>query len=76
MDASGNIKIPEQINISDSSFTKKLELIKMVQQEKKSQRDFIKEMSQMILLNLLLPTLTAILGYIFASNQNNTNKNE
>lgn len=33
-------------------------------------RDFWSKMSQMILLNLLLPTLTGILGYVFASRSN------
>ncbi len=47
----------------------KLELVKLMQDEKKSGRDFIIQVWQMILLNLLLPVLTAILGYIFASNK-------
>ena len=40
--------------------------------EKKAYRDFLTQMSQMILLNLLLPTLTAILGYIFGSREGKT----
>lgn len=58
------------INVSDSTFNRKIELLKLLQEEKKSSRDFIMQVSQMILLNLLLPVLTAILGYIFASNKN------
>ena len=66
-DASSQITIPTQANIPDSSFSHKLALIKAIQEEKKSYRDFIVQISQMVLLNLLLPTLTAILGYIFGS---------
>ena len=40
-----------------------------ISQEKKDYREFILDMTQLILLNLLLPTLTAILGYIFGSNE-------
>jgi hypothetical protein len=69
-DATSSIKIPTEANISDSTYAKKIELIKLIQEEKKSYRDFTIQISQMILLNLLLPVLTAILGYIFASNKN------
>jgi len=58
------------INVSDSTFNRKVELLKLMQEDKKSSRDFIMQVAQMILLNLLLPVLTAILGYIFASNKN------
>jgi len=54
---------------NDSLFSQKLELIKLVQEEKKSFRDLVLQLSQMILLNLLLPVLTAILGYIFGSKE-------
>ena len=69
-DATSNIKIPTDANISDSIYAKKIELAKIIQEEKKNYRDFTLQISQMILLNLLLPVLTAILGYIFASNKN------
>ena len=69
-EASPSIKIPDQVNIADSSYDKKIELIKLVQEEKKNYRDFTLQIAQMVLLNLLLPVLTAILGYIFASNKN------
>ena len=69
-DASGNIKVPEQVNISDSTFNRKLEIIRVMQEEKKNYRDFTLQIAQMVLLNLLLPELTAILGYIFASTKN------
>jgi len=69
-DATSSIKIPTETNISDSTYVMKIELIKLIQEEKKSYRDFIIQISQMVLLNLLLPVLTAILGYIFASNKN------
>ena len=69
-DASNAIKIPEQTNIADSTYDKKIQLIKVIQEEKKNYRDFTLQIAQMVLLNLLLPVLTAILGYIFASNKN------
>lgn len=69
-DASARIQIPTEANISDSTYARKVELVRMIQEEKKSYRDFTVQISQMILLNLLLPVLTAILGYIFASNKN------
>lgn len=72
-EASSLIQIPTQTNISDSTYARKIELIRIIQEEKKSYRDFTMQMSQMVLLNLLLPVLTAILGYIFASNKNNNN---
>jgi hypothetical protein len=66
-DASSTIKISDK-NFSDSAtFSRNLELVKVVQSESQNNREFILKISQMILLNLLLPTLTAILGYIFAS---------
>ncbi|PWK64668.1 hypothetical protein LX99_05072 [Mucilaginibacter oryzae] len=37
--------------------------------EKKAHRDFLLETCKVILLNLLLPILTAILGYIFGSSK-------
>ncbi|HLZ16329.1 MAG TPA: hypothetical protein VKQ08_04790 [Cyclobacteriaceae bacterium] len=53
--------------LDDASFQRKLDLYKLVQEERKSFREFIVQILQMILLNLLLPILTAILGYIFGS---------
>ena len=49
--------------------TETKEHLDWVSEQKKDYRDFIFDMSQMILLNLLLPILTAILGYIFGSNE-------
>lgn len=69
LDATNSIQIPTDSHVPDSSFQKKLELAKMIQEEKKNFRDFIFQIAQMVLLNLLLPVLTAILGYIFASNK-------
>jgi len=69
-DASKSIQIPVQTNIPDSTFARKIEVAKLIQEEKKGMRDFTVQIAQMILLNLLLPVLTAILGYIFASNKN------
>jgi hypothetical protein len=69
-DASNNIQIPAVANIPDSTYSKKIELVKLLQEEKKNYRDFVIQITQMVLLNLLLPVLTAILGYIFGSNKN------
>lgn len=71
-EASSLIQVPTETNISDSTYARKIELIRMIQEEKKSYREFTVQMSQMVLLNLLLPVLTAILGYIFASNKNSS----
>lgn len=49
--------------------TENVEQLDKISQEKQAYRDFIFKMSQLILLNLLLPILTAILGYIFGSNE-------
>lgn len=69
-DASGSIKVPTQVNIPDSTYGRKLEVMRIIQEEKKNYRDFTLQIVQMVLLNLLLPVLTAILGYIFASTKN------
>jgi hypothetical protein len=61
------VKMPEMTNFGDPNFEKQLQLMELLQEEKKNYRDFIMQMSQMVLLNLLLPILTAILGYIFGS---------
>ena len=61
----------QKVTIADSSvFAKNFQLIKAIQEEKQNSRAFVIQISQMVLLNLLLPILTAILGYIFASNRN------
>lgn len=43
------------------------ELMKAYLEMANASRDFWSKMAQMILLNLLLPVLTALLGYVFAS---------
>lgn len=43
------------------------ELVREYGQMVTAARDFAAKMAQMILLNLLLPVLTALLGYVFAS---------
>ncbi|MGI4804598.1 MAG: hypothetical protein ACRYFL_07505 [Janthinobacterium lividum] len=55
------------INLPDSVLEKKLAAIKTIQTDEKESRDFVIQISQMVLLNILLPILTAILGYIFGS---------
>jgi hypothetical protein len=57
-----------QLNPTDSLFNKKLEVFKLVKDEKSDMRAFFISIAQLILLNLLLPVLTAILGYIFGAN--------
>ena len=48
------------------------ELARQIADAKQAQRTFWMQFSQMILLNLLLPVLTAILGYVFAANSGAT----
>ncbi len=67
-DASDKINI-SPTGVSDSTFSQQQEIIRALQEEKKSYRDFIIQLSQTILLNLLLPILTAVLGYIFGSRE-------
>jgi hypothetical protein len=67
-DSSGQINL-STANVPDSIFQHQKDLIQALQEEKKNYRDFIHNISQMVLLNLLLPTLTAILGYIFGSRE-------
>lgn len=64
---STKIEIPGQQNLSDSAFSKRLSVMRIIQEENKASRDFVLQITQMVLLNLLLPILTAILGYIFGS---------
>lgn len=54
-------------NLPDSVLSNRLTIIKTVQADEKESRDFVIQISQMVLLNILLPILTAILGYIFGS---------
>lgn len=67
-DVSDKITIPSTA-VSDSTFSQQKEIIRALQEEKENYRDFIIQLSQMILLNLLLPILTAVLGYIFGSRE-------
>ena len=46
------------------------ELTRQIVDSKQAQRSFWMQFSQMVLLNLLLPVLTAILGYVFGANSN------
>ena len=69
VDSSKQITSIPNPNLSDSAFNRQLQVFKLMQEEHKNNRDLITQISQMILLNLLLPTLTAILGYIFGSRE-------
>jgi len=62
-----NYRQATQNNPGDSTFAHAVELIKNVREENKEYRDFILKLTQMVLLNLLLPVLTAVLGYKFGS---------
>jgi hypothetical protein len=65
----GTTTVPDAATISDTIFNRKLELVKLAQEEVKADRAYTLQIAQMILLNLLLPVLTAILGYIFGSSR-------
>jgi hypothetical protein len=69
INGAGTTTIPDAGTISDTLFSRKLELVKLAQEETKNDRAYTLQIAQMILLNLLLPVLTAILGYIFGSNR-------
>ncbi len=65
-DATPSMALSQGAAVPDSVFVRQLEYMRIVQAEKQHYREFFMQISQMILLNLLLPVLTAILGYIFA----------
>lgn len=48
------------------------DLARQIADAKQAQRTFWMQFAQMILLNLLLPVLTAILGYVFGANSAST----
>ena len=52
---------------SDEALTKVAVLADKIAEARRGSRDFWKALIQLILLNLLLPVLTAILGYIFGT---------
>ena len=73
---SSNFSVPEVQEVAkeigttpDSTFKNSMEVIKVFQEQAKESRLFVKDISQLVLINLLLPILTAILGYIFGKNQ-------
>ena len=64
------IDLSSKAALTDSTgFVHQQALLQVYQTEMKNSREFIMQISQMILLNLLLPILTAILGYIFGSRE-------
>jgi len=46
-------------------------LLAIVSQQTTETREFVSEVSKTILINMLLPILTAILGFVFGSNERN-----
>lgn len=65
----GNVSFSNAATVSDTAFSRRLELLRLSQEEVKANRAHTLQIAQMILLNLLLPVLTAILGYIFGSSR-------
>jgi hypothetical protein len=51
----------------DSIFGKKMQLVSQLSEEKRKYMEFLHQTNQMVLLNLLLPVLTSVLGYIFGT---------
>jgi hypothetical protein len=69
IDASG-FMIKNYNSLVDSTHIEQSKtVIQSISNEAKSYRDFWRDTNQMILLNLLLPILTALLGYIFGSRE-------
>lgn len=66
-DGSNDIKsVISQITtetLNDSLINSQTSLVKYLQEEKKGYRDFFLQLCQMVLLNLLLPIVTAIMAY-------------
>lgn len=72
-----SIKIVSLSNQDKKEIIKTLhELQKDYQEANRSHRDFVVQISQMVLLNLLLPVLTALLGYVFGSRSEQQNNNK
>lgn len=60
--ASGEVETLKQAN----------ELVLKLESARRAQRDFWLSLSQLLLLNLLLPVLTSILGYVFGTSRAQT----
>ncbi len=72
--ASNCLTIPDK-NLSDSlTFNRNLEVLKLHQVESEKKREFLLQISQLVLLNLLLPIVTGLLGHIFSSGKRNDEK--
>lgn len=62
---------PAQVAEYEKSLTATKALLETAFQQQKDTRAFYIQIAQLILLNLLLPILTALLGYVFGSRQDN-----
>ena len=65
LDVSANLS--NAYNLSNSLKIDSKELLSMYIQERDNEREFILKISQIVLLNLLLPIITAIVGFIFGA---------
>lgn len=65
-----NLIDPSASSITADTLLAKKDLLNAYAAAAQSTRDFWMQVSQMILINLLLPVLTALLGYVFASKAN------
>ncbi len=52
------------------------DLLKQVREAQQEQRGFWQQMAQLVLLNLLLPLLTAVFGYVFGTQQGQREAND
>lgn len=69
LEASSSIDKLLNTQINDANLQAKKDLITTLVNEKKEYREFVLKNAQMVLLNLLLPVITALLGYIFGSKE-------
>jgi hypothetical protein len=77
-----SMKIPESLlqgkqngSVVDSFYFDKVnQLLKANLEERREYRSYIKDISQILLVNILLPVLTSILGYTFGSKALNNSK--
>jgi len=65
-----------QVESSDSLSVASKELLNMYVEERENEREFFLKISQIVLLNLLLPIITAIVGFIFGSEGLRARNNE
>ena len=71
-DASAELKefqaqLASKDSVNTSTVEYQIKILELLQKERKESREFTMQLSQLVLANVLLPIITALLGYMFAS---------